>query len=153
MAPCDVGPDGRTIPMEDGAYDVVILADVLHHEDDPDRLLAECVRVSRRLLIVKDHQEAGPLAHARISLIDWAANAPYGVRCLYRYNTPAGWEDLWRRLGLRVVEERRAMDLYPPVVNLAFGRRLQYLAVLEVREPAGVTADLRPPLEGGAASA
>ena len=124
--------DGRTIPHPDGAYDAVILADVLHHEPDPDRLLDECARVSRRLLVIKDHQLQGPLARTRISVMDWAANAPYGVPCLYRYNTPAQWTASHRRLGARADEELRSMKLYPPGWNLVFGGRLQYMAVLRV---------------------
>ena len=83
--------DGVTIPLTDGAVDVVILADVIHHERNPHQLLDECARVARRRLIVNDHQRAGLLAQARISLIDWAANAPYDVPCLYQYNTREQW--------------------------------------------------------------
>ena len=122
--------DGVKMPLADRSYDVVIVADVLHHEEDPDRLLRECKRVSRRLVIIKDHCVEGPLAQQRISLIDWAANAPYGVKCLYRYNTPEGWTAVRERLGFKLVEERRGMNLYPPVVNTLFGGRLQYMAVL-----------------------
>src|SRR3954454_10420122 len=32
--------DGVTIPYADGSFDVVILADVLHHEADPHRLIS-----------------------------------------------------------------------------------------------------------------
>ncbi len=39
--------DGVTIPLADGAVDVAILADVLHHEQNPHRLLDECARVAR----------------------------------------------------------------------------------------------------------
>ena len=77
--------DGVKIPYANRTFDVVILADVLHHEQDPDRLLRESIRISRRLLIIKDHQLNGPLAWLRISLIDWAANSPFGVPCRYRY--------------------------------------------------------------------
>jgi len=122
--------EGTTLPYEDDAWDVVIVADVLHHEPNPDELLRECVRVCRRTLIIKDHQRAGLLARARISLIDWAANAPYGVPCLFRYNTPKQWDETRRRHTLRLIEQRRSMDLYPPLVNLLFGRRLQYFAAL-----------------------
>ncbi len=123
--------DGAAMPLGDGSYDAVIVADVLHHEQDELRLLRECVRVSRRLVIIKDHVVQGPLARQRISLIDWAANAPYGVKCLFRYHTPEGWSEVTRTLGLRVREEKRSMNLYPPGVNLMFGRGLQYFAVLE----------------------
>ncbi len=123
---------GITIPHPDNSYDLVILADVLHHESDPDRLLSECIRISRRLVIIKDHQLKGLFSWLRVSFIDWAANAPYGVPCLYRYNTPEQWVNLNRRHGLTIVEERSSMRLYPPVINLLFGRSLQYLAVLQV---------------------
>lgn len=124
--------DGVRAPFPDKAFDVVIVADVLHHEEHPDRLLAECVRLSRRLLIIKDHQVAGPLAQQRISFIDWAANAPYGVVCLYRYNSPSQWDDTVKRHGLTPVEQRRTMNLYPVFVNWVFGRRLHYFGVLGV---------------------
>jgi SAM-dependent methyltransferase len=125
-----LGYDGGDIPLADGSCDAVILADVLHHEPDFDKLLGECVRVSRRLVIIKDHVIAGPMAQRRIALIDWAANAPYGVPCLYRYNTLNEWRAIHARFGLEPIEELTRMNLYPPIVNLLFGRRLQYFAVL-----------------------
>lgn len=132
--------DGGAIPFDDGAYDVVILADVLHHERDPDRLLAECARVAGRTLIIKDHARNGPLAQSRISFIDWAANAPYGVPCLYRYNSVEEWRTSHAKHNLAITFERTSVNLYPPVVNLAFGRGLQYFAALEKRAGAGNVA-------------
>lgn len=133
--PIEVIPyDGLTMPVPDASQDIVIVADVLHHDEDPERLLRECRRVCRRLLVIKDHQRRGLLAQARLSFIDWAANAPYGVRCLYRYNTPAQWRAVPGRLGLSVVEEHASMNLYPPFVNLLFGRSLQYMAFLGIPE-------------------
>ncbi len=126
--------EDSTVPYADGTYDVVILADVLHHEPEPDRLFHECIRVARRLVIVKDHQLQGVLAQQRISLLDWAANFPYGVPCTYQYNTPAQWTDLHRRHGLAVVEELRSMRLYPSGLNFLFGGGLQYFVVVRVPE-------------------
>ena len=123
--------EGGRMPFPDGAYDAVIVADVLHHEEDPDALLRECARVSRRLVIVKDHQVKGLLAQQRVSFMDWAANAPYGVKCLYRYNTPAQWAALPGKLGLEVVEQLGSMKVYPPVVNAVFGGGLHHFAVLK----------------------
>lgn len=124
------GYDGAAMPYDDGAFDVVILADVLHHEADPERLLAESARVARRRLVVKDHVLEGFLARPRVCFIDWAANAPYGVPCRYEYNTLAGWRALLQRHGLALEHEQTSMRLYPPLLNLLFGRRLHYLAVL-----------------------
>lgn len=122
--------DGKTIPKEDDSVDNVIIADVLHHEEDPGRLLKEAARVARKRVIVKDHKVGALLAWPRISLIDWAANAGYGVRCLFRYPSQDGWHSLFGNCGLKVEEELDSLDLYPTGLNLLFGRSLQYFAVL-----------------------
>lgn len=127
-----LGYDGVTIPLGDDSVDVVIVADVLHHEEEPDRLMAECVRVARRLVVVKDHQIKGVLGASRVKLMDWAANAPYGVPCLFRYNTPGEWAAFRERHGLGLEAEHDGMRLYPPVVDQIFGGGLQYMAVYRV---------------------
>ncbi len=122
--------DGETIPREDGSIDSVLLADVLHHEERPEQLLKEAARVARKRVIVKDHKVGAFLAWPRISLIDWAANAGYGVRCLFRYPSLDGWHTLFSDCGLHIEEELGSIDLYPAGLNALFGRKLQYLAVL-----------------------
>ena len=124
--------DGKRFPFTDQAFDVVIVADVLHHELQPVALLRECVRVSKRHLVIKDHQLSGPLARMRVSLIDWAANAPYGVKCLFHYNQPGEWDAILRDLQLTPDALYRSIDLYPVGFNFLFGRRLQYLAICRV---------------------
>ena len=123
---------GGQFPLPERGFDMVIVADVLHHETHPDALLRECIRVSRRLVAIKDHQLSGLLAQQRVAFIDWAANAPYGIECLYRYNTPAEWESILRDLGLTPLALYSSMNLYPAGLNLLFGRRLQYLAICRV---------------------
>jgi ubiquinone/menaquinone biosynthesis C-methylase UbiE len=122
--------DGTSIPYPDRSLDIVILADVLHHAVDPHGLLAECVRVARRVIIIKDHVRRGWLSVPLLRLLDWAANKPYGVRCLYRYNTPADWQQWHRTHGLTPIHQLWSMRLYPPLINPLFGNRLQYFAVL-----------------------
>jgi SAM-dependent methyltransferase len=126
--------DGLRIPRADDSVDVVVLADVLHHERDPHPLIAECHRVSRRLLIIKDHKLEGFLAKPRVQLIDWAANVPYGMPSFYRYNTLREWREWIDRHGVTVVRELVTMRLYPPLLNLLFGRRLQYFVVLATQQ-------------------
>lgn len=127
--PVTAYPGGR-MPFADGAFDLVVVADVLHHEPDERSLLGECARVAKRAVLLKDHAREGPLAQARISLIDWAANAPYGVPCLYRYHTVKEWHSIAGDLGLTVGRQLHPMPLYPPHFEPFFGGRLQYFAVL-----------------------
>ncbi|MEX2140399.1 MAG: class I SAM-dependent methyltransferase [Pirellulales bacterium] len=122
--------DGRNIPHADKSFDVVILADVLHHETDPNHLLAECVRISRRLVVIKDHKPDGLFGHARICLLDWAANDPYAVPCLYRYQALPQWRNAFAEHRLTIDREWTRLRLYPFPYWLIFTDRLQYMAVL-----------------------
>jgi ubiquinone/menaquinone biosynthesis C-methylase UbiE len=129
-----IGFDGYKIPAEDQAFEVTILADVVHHEPNPDALLSEVARVTGRSLIIKDHIEQGLLARQRICLIDWAANAAWGVKCLFRYFSTEEWQDHFQKRGFQIETDLKSIDLYPPVFNLLFGRRLQYYAVAVRKE-------------------
>jgi SAM-dependent methyltransferase len=122
--------DGRWIPHLDDAFDVVLLIDVLHHSKIPHRLVDECARVAKRALIIKDHAKEGFLAKQRISVMDWASNVPYRVPCLYRYNTVQEWRSWHRMHGLVIEREISPIKLYPTAMNMVFGGRVQYLAVL-----------------------
>ena len=44
--------EGKKIPFEDRSFDVSLLVTVLHHVSDPEKLLAEARRVTRRSVIV-----------------------------------------------------------------------------------------------------
>jgi SAM-dependent methyltransferase len=123
--------DGYAIPVADGHYDVTILADVVHHEEDFMKLLREAVRVTKRYFIIKDHVANGFLAYPRICFMDWAANNPYGVKCLYRYFSVAEWQQHYEELGLTVAHELQSIRLYPEPFNFIFGNELQYFAVLK----------------------
>jgi SAM-dependent methyltransferase len=124
-------PGGR-LPFDDGAYDAVVVADVLHHDRTPDLLLRECARVAKRIVIVKDHKPEGILGYQRICFLDWAANHGYDVPCLYRYPTLAEWRDQFSRLPAPIETERLSLDIYPPGWNSLFGKRLHYVSVLDV---------------------
>jgi ubiquinone/menaquinone biosynthesis C-methylase UbiE len=122
--------DGQKIPYPDKSFDVVILADVLHHAANPHNLINECSRVARRVLIIKDHKVEGFLAKQRISFMDWASNVQYGIPCFYRYNTLKEWKKLIGQLGLEVEVEIDSMKIYPSIMNFFFGGRIHYMAIL-----------------------
>jgi ubiquinone/menaquinone biosynthesis C-methylase UbiE len=118
------------LPFMDREFDVVILADVLHHEEQEGSLLSEAVRVCKRFLVVKDHKPEGFLGFWRICFLDWAANNPHEVKCLYRYHTRKEWHAIFEEYGLSRIFEKTSIDLYPRLFNLIFGKRLHYFVVL-----------------------
>ena len=124
--------DGVTLPFADREFDVVLMVDVLHHAAEQDRLLEEMVRVSKRLLVVKDHSVRGLLARRTLAFMDWVGNARHGVSLPYAYWTPKQWDGAYARLKLRVVQNRERLGLYPWPASLVFERRLHFIVVLEL---------------------
>ena len=129
--------DGITLPFPDDAFDAVMMVDVLHHASDQQRLLREVSRVARAAVVIKDHLVLGALAEPTLRFMDWVGNARHGVALPYAYWSPARWREALADAGLRVVEQRQRLGLYPWPVSLVFERGLHFVALLE---PAPVAA-------------
>jgi SAM-dependent methyltransferase len=132
--------DGRRLPMEAAAVDVVVCIDVLHHAEDPLQLLSECGRVARDVVIIKDHLREGFLAGPILRLMDWAGNARHGVRLPYQYFSRAEFRSLIARCGLGVRQWNEALALYSVPADWIFGRALHVLATLSPKNAASVSA-------------
>jgi 2-polyprenyl-3-methyl-5-hydroxy-6-metoxy-1,4-benzoquinol methylase len=46
--------DGKTLPCKNGAFDTALILTVLHHTQDPARLVAEAQRAAKRVIIIED---------------------------------------------------------------------------------------------------
>jgi ubiquinone/menaquinone biosynthesis C-methylase UbiE len=126
--------DGKKLPFEDNTFDVVIFADVLHHIRIPVEILMESARVAKRSVIVKDHVRRGWFSYLRICLLDWVANPPHGVPCLYTYWTDAEWQQIFERAGLRVKAKISSIKLYSWTLDLIFGGNLHFVDFTEPYE-------------------
>jgi len=126
-----IGYDGSTLPFADDCFDAVCLVDVVHHADDPQRLLGEAARVSRDQVLVKDHVADGFLAGPTLRLMDWIGNARHGVRLPYNYLTRAEWLGHVGRLGATVRMWNTDLSLYPAPLSVVFGRGLHVLIDFE----------------------
>lgn len=123
--------DGFKLPFPDNSFDVVLFVDVLHHTDDPNILLKEAARVSRRYVILKDHTRNGFLARPTLRFMDWVGNARHGVVLPYNYLSRAEWEKAFEHSDLRIDAWKREIPLYPFPASLAFGRSLHFVARME----------------------
>lgn len=122
--------DGTTIPFADDSVDVVTFVDVLHHTDDPQRLITEAARVARRAVIIKDHLSENALDHATLRVMDWVGNAPHGVVLPYNYAPRADWDRWFATAGLTIDRFDTAIPLYPAPASFVFGRKLHFIAQL-----------------------
>ncbi|OYX26628.1 MAG: SAM-dependent methyltransferase [Rhodobacterales bacterium 32-66-7] len=122
--------DGLVIPVADKGVDVVTFVDVLHHTDDPGVLIAEAGRVCKDCVIIKDHLSETGFDHLILRLMDWVGNAPHGVVLPYNYGSRADWDRWFAKAGLKIETFQTDIPLYPFPLNLVFGRKLHFIAML-----------------------
>jgi len=82
---------GSPLPFADRTFDLVYSVDVLHHCDDPFAQLDELIRVSRRYLLIKDHNHFGPVGRLTLAVLDELGNRRFGIPSPYRYQHAWNW--------------------------------------------------------------
>ena len=92
--------DGRTLPYPNKSFDVVLLMDVLHHAREPSMLLKECMRVSRKAVIIKDHTWWNPIGLGFLYLSDYISNKPKGVDLPMNFIHRSRWPELFKELEI-----------------------------------------------------
>ena len=123
--------DGTTIPFEDDSFDAVMLVDVAHHASDPLGLLKEVARVTRRVVIIKDHRREGLLAFATLRFMDAVGNRRHGVAMPHHYLSAAEWDVAFSQAGLIPDRTIRSLNLYPWPASWLFDRGLHFIASLQ----------------------
>jgi SAM-dependent methyltransferase len=125
--------DGKAIPYGDATFDAVMFIDVLHHTQDPMRLLHEAVRTTRKTVVIKDHTLNGFLAGPTLRFLDWVGNARHGVALPYNYWAQEKWLEAFETLNLAIGVWENDLGLYPRPATWLFERSLHFMARLDMR--------------------
>jgi len=125
--------NGKDLPFSDNYFDCVIFIDVLHHTNNPEILLMEAKRVSKKTIIIKDHYCNSRLSFIILKFMDWVGNKFYGVDLPYNYYSKTKWNDAYQKLNLNKEKEILKLDLYPFPFNLIFERGLQFITKLSFK--------------------
>jgi SAM-dependent methyltransferase len=122
--------DGNTLPFGERSFDVAMLVDVLHHTSDVSVLLREAARLSRQIVLLKDHLSENAFDHATLRFMDWVGNRPHGVTLTYNYQSRAQWDAHFAAAGLRAASLAANIPLYPVPFGALVGRGLHFVATL-----------------------
>jgi SAM-dependent methyltransferase len=123
--------DGKHFPLPDGIVDMCMFVDVLHHTPNVCEIFREATRVTRRYVLIKDHLFDNQIDIAILKFMDWVGNRPHGVRLPFNYLSQRQWSELFEDAGLVPVTLTHRIPLYSFPFNLAFGRKLHFVALLE----------------------
>ena len=93
--------DGSRIPFPDESFDVTILVTMLHHVPDPEALIREVRRVTRKkVVLVEDlyHHAVGrcwTICRDRILNIEFMSHP-------HQFRTDLGWREFFKKAGFEV---------------------------------------------------
>lgn len=94
--------DGRQIPFPDSFFDCVMIVDVLHHDEDPEAILREAKRVSKKYILIKDHYWETRADFLLLCYADYIGNKPYGIPLPYNFLKLPDWNNLIGKTQLTV---------------------------------------------------
>lgn len=91
--------DGVLMPYSDYEFDVSLLISVLHHCDDPMKVISEAKRVAKRAIIIDD-TFTNQLEKAVVSVNDMITNGEF---YFHEYRRLSEWEAVLKDMGYKVV--------------------------------------------------
>jgi SAM-dependent methyltransferase len=125
--------DGHTLPFNDKSFDFIMLVDVLHHTNDPERILKECSRVARRFILIKDHICISSWDRMRLCFMDWFHNRGYDVYLPYNFLSKKDWEELYKVSEVVCEIEMNDLNLYPLPFSYLFDSKLHFISRLAIQ--------------------
>jgi ubiquinone/menaquinone biosynthesis C-methylase UbiE len=93
---------GERLAFADGSFDTTCLAFVLHHVSDPIAALRECLRVTRKRLIVLEDVYQSPFELELLKLLDYHGNRAITKEMSFPFNfkTEMEWREIFKDLDL-----------------------------------------------------
>ncbi|MEA2090618.1 MAG: class I SAM-dependent methyltransferase [Thermoproteota archaeon] len=95
--------DGARLPFENNSFDCVIIIDVLHHDSNPNNIIKEAKRVTKKYILIKDHYWKNKFDLKLLKTFDYISNFPYGISLPYNYIQTERWNKLFEQNNLKVV--------------------------------------------------
>jgi len=93
--------DGKTIPFKDKFFDVAMLVTVLHHTKDPEAILREAKRVSKRVIVVED-LFINPVHKQMTFVMDSIMNLEFTGHP-HSNKDDAAWRETFKDIGFKIL--------------------------------------------------
>ena len=95
------------IPFDDNSVNTTIMYVILHHADDPEHVIREAARVTRRRMIILEGYAETDEIRRRNSFIDWFFNRVIrdtDINVPLNYRTQSQWDAIFKKYGFHITE-------------------------------------------------
>ena len=111
--------DGRNIPFNTNSFDSALIAYVLHHCEEPIKVLNETLRVCKGNIVIFEDTKPSPVTNA----MDFLSNKLRGVATPFKFKPEREWLAIFKKLNLRIVAVNHKVErewFYPFVEHTMF---------------------------------
>lgn len=98
-----------TVPLADKEVDTTILFVVLHHTNNPEHLLKEAARVTKKRLVILEGSMEDDDTRVTNSFMDWFYNRimrDADINIPLNFLNLEGWEEILKKYGFSVIETK-----------------------------------------------
>lgn len=99
--------DGKNLPFKNNSFDCVMIIDVLHHDSNPQKIIEEAKRVTKKYILIKDHYWDNKVDLALLKFGDYIGNKPYGIDLYYNFLNMQSWNALIKKNNLTIVKSQK----------------------------------------------
>lgn len=112
-----VAYDGKKLPFKNDSFDTAISFYVFHHCEDAIASLEECLRVSKRVIIVESIYRH-PLEVPFMRFVDWIYNRfkSQSVPLSYQFLSYEDWRRAFAKNKLKIVSSKKIKQIFLPSI-------------------------------------
>lgn len=97
--------DGKKLPYDDKSFDTAILITVLHHTPNPEKILLEAARVSKKMIVMEDTYNSY-FQKILTFWMDSVGNLEFFGHP-HTNKTDTEWKKLFKKLGFEMLEKQQ----------------------------------------------
>ena len=90
---------GKKIPFKTNEFDTALAAYVLHHCEEPIKVLKEVIRVTKGNIVI--FEDTKPSAF--VNMMDFFSNRLRGVQTPFKFRTEKEWIGIFKKLNLKIM--------------------------------------------------
>ena len=111
--------NGKKIPFKSNSFDVVMFLDVLHHTNNIKDLMCEAKRVTKKVILIKDHYYNTKFDNFLLKVADYIGNKGFGINLNYNYLKEGEWLSLIKQLKLKIIKFKKfKYNYFHPTKNI-----------------------------------
>ncbi len=97
--------EGKILPFADNSFDTVICIYTLHHCENAEKSLKECLRVAKKRVLIIESIPRTAIEKRIMKFIDWIVNAwkPTPIPLSYQFLTEKDWNRLSHKYQAKVI--------------------------------------------------